>query len=54
MELLRKPLKTVVRSKLNGKENIISKALKDNYISHADFTIIMNEERSYCELKKKY
>ena len=67
MELLRKPLKTmkpkekehnkivlVVRSKLNGKENIISKALKDNYISHADFTIIMNEERNYCELKKKY
>ena len=36
------------RSKLNSIENIISKSLKDNEITHVDylFTIIVNEEEN--------
>ena len=30
--------------------NIIFKALKDNEISHEDFTTIINNEMNYCEL----
>lgn len=33
-------------------ENIISKALKDNELSHDYFTTIINGERNYRELKK--
>ena len=43
----------LARSKLNRTESKISEALIDNEISHEDFTIIINEERNYCELKKR-
>ena len=42
----------VARSKFNSTENTISKALKDNEISHEDFKTITNEEKTYRELKK--
>lgn len=32
----------------------MSKALKDNELSHDYFTTIINGERNYRELKKKY
>ena len=37
---------------MNSIENTISKALKDNEISHEDFTTIRNEERTHRELKE--
>ena len=40
----------LTRSKLNSIESKISEALKNNEISHEDFTTIINEERNY---KKK-
>ena len=43
----------LARSKLNRTESKISEALIDNEISHEDFTTIINEERNYCELKKR-
>ena len=62
MELLKKLLKTmgkklrkvilVVRSKLNSVENIISKGLTNKEISHEGFTLIMNKENNYYELKE--
>ena len=42
----------LARSKLNSKENKISKALTDNEISHEDFETIFNEEKKYRELKE--
>ena len=39
------------KCKLNSIENIISTALKENEISHEDFTTIINEERNYCKSK---
>ena len=35
------------RSKLNSIESKISDALRNNKISHEDFTTIINEERNY-------
>ena len=40
------------RSKLNSIENKISETLIDNEISHDYFTTIINEEKTYCELKE--
>ena len=41
----------LARSKLNGIENKISEALPWK-ISHEKLVIIINEEKSYCELKE--
>ena len=41
----------LARSKLNNIESTISKTLVDNEMSHEDFTTIINEEKSYRELK---
>ena len=38
--------------KLNGIESKISEALVNNKIIHEDFTTIINEEKSYRELKE--
>ena len=43
---------TLARSKLNSIESKTSKALVDNWISHSDFEIIINEEQKYRELKE--
>ena len=40
------------KSKLNSIESKISEALINNEISHEDFTMIINEERNYRELKE--
>ena len=40
------------RSKLNSTESKICEALVKNEISHEDFMTIINEERSYQELKE--
>ena len=42
----------LVRSKLNNIESTISKVLLENEISHEDYTIKINEEKSYRELKE--
>ena len=42
----------LARSKLNGIENKISKALIDYKISHEDFMTILNEEKEYWEIKE--
>ena len=42
----------LARSKLNSRENKVSKALTDNEISHEDFETIINEEKRYRELKE--
>ena len=42
----------LARSKLNGTENKISKALVDNEIKHEDFITIIDEEKKYRELKE--
>ena len=42
----------LARSKLNSIEGKISKALVNNQISHEDFMTIINEERTYRELKE--
>ena len=42
----------LARGKLNSIGNKISKALKDNEISHVDFETIINEEKKYRELKE--
>ena len=44
----------IVRSKLNSIETKISEALINNEISHEDFMTIINEERSYRELKESF
>ena len=36
----------LARTKLNGIENKISEALRNNQISHEDFMTIINEERN--------
>ena len=41
----------LARSKLNSIESTISTTLVDNEMSHEDFTTIINEEKSYRELK---
>ena len=40
------------RSKLCGIEALITPALINSEISHEDFTTVINEERSYRELKE--
>ena len=42
------------RTKLGSIENIISKALLENEIIHEEFTRIINEERNYRELRKRF
>ena len=42
----------LARSKLNSIEIKISEALINSEISHEDFTIIINEEENYRELKE--
>ena len=42
----------LARSKLNSIESKISKALKNNEISHEDFTTILNEEKKYRALNE--
>ena len=42
----------LARSELNSIESKISEALINNEIIHEDFTIIINEEKNYGELKK--
>ena len=42
----------LARSKLNSVESKISEALINNQMSHEDFITIINEERSYRELKE--
>ena len=42
----------LARSKLNSIEGKISEALVNNQISHEDFMTIINEERTYRELKE--
>ena len=42
----------LARSKLNSIEGKISEALINNQISHGDFITIINEEKSYRELKE--
>ena len=40
------------KSKLNSIESKVSEALISSEFSHEDFTIIINEEKSYNELKE--
>ena len=42
----------LARSKLNIIERKMSEALINSEISHEDFTTIINEEKSYWELKE--
>ena len=42
----------LVRSKLNSIESKVSEALINSEISHEDFMVIINEEKSYRELKE--
>ena len=42
----------LARSKLNSIESKISEALMNNEISHEGFTIIINKEKKYWELKE--
>ena len=42
----------IAKSKLNSIENIISKALIDNKISHEQLTTIINEAKNYRNLKE--
>ena len=42
----------LARSKLNSIESKISEALIKNEINHEDFTIIIDEEKKYRELKE--
>ena len=42
----------LARSKLNSIEGKTSEALINNQISHEDFITIINEEKSYRELKE--
>ena len=42
----------LARRKLNSIETKISEGLINNEISHDDFMLIINEEKSYRELKK--
>ena len=42
----------LARSKLNSIESKISEVLINNEISHEDFMTIINEEKTYRELKQ--
>ena len=42
----------LARSKLNSIEIKISETLINSEISHEDFTVIINEEENYRELKE--
>ena len=42
----------LARSKLNGIESKISEALINNEISHEDFMLIINEEKTIVNFKK--
>ena len=42
----------LARSKLNSIESKIFEALINNEITHEDFTIVINEEKNYCEFKE--
>ena len=42
----------LARNKLNSMERKISEALINNEISHEDFMVIINEEKTYRELKE--
>ena len=42
----------LARSKLNSVESKISEALINNQIIHDDFITIINEERSYRDVKE--
>ena len=42
----------LARSKLNSIESKISEALVNNEISHEDFMTIINEEKTFRELKE--
>ena len=44
----------LARRKLNSIEDKISHALIINEISHEDFIVIINKEKNYPELKRKY
>ena len=44
----------LARSKLDSIESKISEAMINNEISHEDFTIIINEEKKYRELKESF
>ena len=44
----------LARSKLDSIESKISEAMINNEISHKDFTIIINEEKKYRELKESF
>ena len=44
----------LAKSKLNSIESKISEAMINNEISHEDFTIIINEEKKYRELKESF
>ena len=43
----------LVISKLNSIESKLSKALKNNEISHEDFTTILKEEKKISRTKRK-
>ena len=42
----------LARSKLNTMQQMISKALLDSYVSHDEFTLVINEEQTYRWLKE--
>ena len=42
----------LVRSKLNSKQTILSKALINSDVSHEEFTLVINEEPNYLRLKE--
>ena len=50
---MRKKIVLAAKIKLSSMKNIISKALKENQVSHEGFATIINEERNYHELKGK-
>ena len=43
----------LARSKLNGIEKIISKAMIDSDISHKEFTLVINLRKNYFRLKER-
>ena len=49
----RETMSETLGTKLNSIENIISKAIINNEMSHEEFTIIVNEEKNYHELKRR-
>ena len=41
---------SLVKSKSNSTEKVISKKMKDSYIIHGEFTLVINEEQNYFRL----